>query len=272
MPLAAQAQRWSKTLKNGKPLNTGDIQITSSEKVPGSVVQGQQQQMIQMQTPNTAAAGQQVSVQTAQPGVQPLNDQFFGGFDFSDFFFDEAAEDSRFLLAQNQVLTQAQNVPAQSLTGLHKAGQVHPATQSLITFMEKTTFKDGSQKLSVTLNPPELGRVMANLEMGADKRMRVALSVEKPAALHILQRDSSVLEQALEKAGLDLGEAGLEFSLEQNSLSFDQGQQNAEILAKRQKLRADFADNVFDTSGEALEKRGHYLDENSGILRYTDLI
>ena len=77
------------------------------------------------------------------------------------------------------------------------------------------TAAGGGRTVDIRLDPPELGRVQVRLEMGADNSVRAMLSAERADTLAELQRTARDLEKALEEAGLDLAENGLEFSLSQ---------------------------------------------------------
>ncbi|MGJ3232401.1 MAG: flagellar hook-length control protein FliK [Oceanicaulis sp.] len=77
------------------------------------------------------------------------------------------------------------------------------------------TASGGGRTVDIRLDPPELGRVQVRLEMGADNSVRAVLSAERADTLAELQRTARDLERALEEAGLDLAENGLEFSLSQ---------------------------------------------------------
>ncbi|MGP1275701.1 MAG: flagellar hook-length control protein FliK [Caulobacterales bacterium] len=78
-------------------------------------------------------------------------------------------------------------------------------------------FADGGRSFDIRLDPPELGQVRIRLEIGADRSVQAMLTAEKPEALAELQRNARELERALAEAGLDLGENGIGFSLNENS-------------------------------------------------------
>ncbi len=82
---------------------------------------------------------------------------------------------------------------------------------------------DGGRTFDIRLDPAELGRVRVRLEMGADNSVRAVLSAERADTLAELQRTSRDLVRALEDAGLDLAENGLEFSLSQGGEDQERG-------------------------------------------------
>ena len=72
---------------------------------------------------------------------------------------------------------------------------------------------DGARVFDIRMDPPELGRVEVRLEVGADRGVRAHLMAERPDTLAELQRYARDLERALEAAGLELEQGGLDFSL-----------------------------------------------------------
>ncbi|MEQ8397711.1 flagellar hook-length control protein FliK [Thalassobaculum sp.] len=72
---------------------------------------------------------------------------------------------------------------------------------------------DGGGRMTVRLNPEELGKVDVKLEFGRDGMVRALISAERPETLEMLQRDSRALEKALQEAGLKTDQNSLEFDL-----------------------------------------------------------
>ncbi len=75
--------------------------------------------------------------------------------------------------------------------------------------------KDGAKRFDIRLDPPELGRVEVRLEVDSAGKASTKLIVERPETLDLLQRDARNLERALQSAGLQTDEGGMEFSLQQ---------------------------------------------------------
>lgn len=73
--------------------------------------------------------------------------------------------------------------------------------------------QDGTNKLSVRLDPAELGRVEVRLEVGHDGRVQALVSAERQETLDMLQRDARDLARALKDAGLSADSNDLNFSL-----------------------------------------------------------
>ncbi len=74
---------------------------------------------------------------------------------------------------------------------------------------------DGStpQRLSLQLQPHELGRVEVRLDFGEDGAVRALVLCDRRDTLDLLQRDARGLERALANAGLKADSGGLNFSL-----------------------------------------------------------
>ncbi|WP_238934775.1 flagellar hook-length control protein FliK [Maricaulis parjimensis] len=75
---------------------------------------------------------------------------------------------------------------------------------------------DGNRVFDIRLDPAELGKVGVRLEMRADNRVHAVLTAERPDTLMELQRNARELERALNEAGLELGEDGLDFQMQED--------------------------------------------------------
>ncbi|MGX6648503.1 flagellar hook-length control protein FliK [Maricaulaceae bacterium MS644] len=104
-----------------------------------------------------------------------------------------------------------------------QAARFTPHTIQHLAARVAHTAADGGRRFDIRLDPAELGRVRVRLEMGADNSVRAVLSAERADTLAELQRTSRDLVRALEDAGLDLAENGLEFSLSQGGEDQERG-------------------------------------------------
>jgi len=77
-----------------------------------------------------------------------------------------------------------------------------------------STAADGGGRVTIRLNPEELGKVDVKLEFGRDGSVRAQISVERPETLEMLQRDARALDKALQEAGLKTDQNSLEFNLQ----------------------------------------------------------
>jgi|GEM_PF-3357128 len=118
------------------------------------------------------------------------------------------------------------DIRADSLRTPGQAGQAARFTPHTVQHLAgriAQTAADGGRTVDLRLDPAELGRVRVRLEMSADNSVRALLTAERPDTLAELQRTARDLVRALEDAGLDLAENGLEFSLSEGGDDEDSG-------------------------------------------------
>ncbi len=76
------------------------------------------------------------------------------------------------------------------------AGQIAPALMSL------GTSTNGTQQLTLRLDPAELGTVQVRIDRPADAPAHVDISVSRPETLTLMLRDQSQLQHTLDQAGV----------------------------------------------------------------------
>ena len=101
------------------------------------------------------------------------------------------------------------------------AGQPHPATQTVMATIQKAIKAGDNTNIKIQLDPPELGRVEVKMSIGQDSATKIVLTAEKPETYMMLQRDSQVLERALQEAGIE-SDSSLSFELAQQDHDFGQ--------------------------------------------------
>jgi flagellar hook-length control protein FliK len=72
---------------------------------------------------------------------------------------------------------------------------------------------EGLDKISIRLDPGNLGHVDVKLEVTHDGRLMAVIAADKPETLQMLQKDSASLEQSLRDAGLKTDQQSLSFTL-----------------------------------------------------------
>jgi chemotaxis protein MotD len=77
-----------------------------------------------------------------------------------------------------------------------------PAAQVAPALMQIGHAPDGAQRLTVRLDPPELGHVQVKIDRPSDAAARVEITVEKQETLTLLLRDQPQLQRALDQAGV----------------------------------------------------------------------
>ena len=75
--------------------------------------------------------------------------------------------------------------------------------------------QNGMDRMTIRLDPAELGRVEVKLEVGHDGRVIALVAAERPETLEALRQDARSLERALQDAGLETDADSLNFSLDQ---------------------------------------------------------
>jgi len=89
--------------------------------------------------------------------------------------------------------------PASAPTAAHGAS---PAAQLAPALVQMGHAPDGATRLTVRLDPPELGHVEVRIERPPEAPARVEITVEKAETLTLLLRDQPQLQHALDQAGV----------------------------------------------------------------------
>lgn len=132
-----------------------------------------------------------------------------------------------------------------------------PATNQVFVQLTKAV-QNGQNKITVQLRPEELGRVEVKLDIGGDGRVKAMVMADKPETLDLLQKDSRVLERALQEAGLKTDNNSLSFNLQgkegngQTHLSSNAGTNSNGQNHAEQETRDDEAINEVDVSATAI--------------------
>jgi flagellar hook-length control protein FliK len=133
---------------------------------------------------------------------------------------------------------------ANGATSLPRAAVNVPAPSIQVAVQISRAVQNGASRISVQLNPPELGRVDVKLDIGFDGRVLAVISAERPETLELLQRDARALERALQNAGLET---------DSGSLSFAMRQEEQEAATESANYGAGDDDAIADEDGTATE-------------------
>jgi len=79
------------------------------------------------------------------------------------------------------------------------AGPVHQVSAALLSLSRGT---DGSQSMTLRLQPPELGQVQIRIDRPQDAPAQVDITVQRPETMTLLLRDQPELQRALDQAGV----------------------------------------------------------------------
>jgi hypothetical protein len=98
------------------------------------------------------------------------------------------------------------------MTQLKQSLQALPPHEQIAVQIQNA-MQNGSSRMTVDLQPAELGRVEIKLDVDKDKNVSATIVADRPATLDLLQRDAKALERALQQAGLQADSGSLSFSL-----------------------------------------------------------
>ncbi len=231
---AVTAEAKQKAEPKADKIVTVDVQTVTA--TPKALVD--QAALFVMQDDDQAAADMaqlqqqaQAALQQAQPATQDLK---FNAALLQAAGDDIALQNSGTTASSNNSQTLQQSAAVGATTATQASQATHQAaTQTaarhLNTYVPvgeqvgvqiKKGVAEGIDKISIRLDPGNLGKVEIKLEIGHDGRLQAVIAADKPETLQLLQQDVKNLEQSLRDAGLKTDQQSLNFTLR------DQGQAN----------------------------------------------
>lgn len=162
-------------------------------------------------------------------------------------------------------ITQAAQA-AHTATSVAQAGQSHPSAHLVVATLSKMARGDATTEMTIQMDPPELGRVLAKLQFGKDKTVKAVLMVEKPETYQMLIRDAAALERALQNAGLTTDSASLSFELAQDGSAFhskNDGEGGGEPSGKGNAANTADSDDIIQST------MTWQVDPGTGYIRYS---
>lgn len=155
--------------------------------------------------------------------------------------------------AAAQRLDTLQQIPMRTLS---------PAAEQ-VQLQIKHAVRDGVDRISIRLEPGELGRVDVRIEVKADGASQLHITADKQETLDMLQRDAKELHRALQQAGLKTDEQAMQFDLRQqsqqqfagNDQPHGKGYGNSQ-LAANDTAREDDASQIIDAHSNVLNRAG----------------
>lgn len=117
---------------------------------------------------------------------------------------------------QTSVAAVREVAASQHLHSARAAGSPHLSPAAQLTGRIEQAVSEGQTTLTVRLDPESLGRVEVKLEL-QDGRVTASIAAERPATLDLLLRDARLLERAVQQSGLQLSDAGMQFSLREGA-------------------------------------------------------
>ena len=153
------------------------------------------------------------------------------------------------------------------VTQAQSATQPHPALQAVAINVQKAATPGQNRDFTIQLDPPDLGRIHAELNFSKEKTVKAMLTIEKPETYQMFQRDAGSLERTLQNIGLDT-DGGINFELAEQGFDFDDGN-----------MRGGGHDNGGTGAGdEAADEEiiestmTWHVDPESGHMRYNILV
>jgi flagellar hook-length control protein FliK len=98
--------------------------------------------------------------------------------------------------------TMPQSTPSSLAASASPSHAASPVAQLAPALVQMGHAPDGAQRLTVRLDPPELGQVQVRIDRSSEAAARVEITVEKPETLTLLLRDQPQLQHALDLAGV----------------------------------------------------------------------
>lgn len=221
------------------------------------------------QTQSHAAAtanGLGASGNAATDGAQPLLSASAGWSAGEESFQDwiERISGSSILASSGQSLTTA---GTSATTPTLAGGGVQTASQVVAASIFRAAQGGESRTMTLHLDPPELGRVAIKLEMDKNRTLKTVLTIEKPETHSLLQRDSHLLERALQNAGIDVsGGESLSFELAGDGFSFDRGS------GQNGGQGASSGPDGTENAGILETRMDWYVDPDTGLQRYDIVV
>lgn len=99
------------------------------------------------------------------------------------------------------------HIPHASLVPMTPSDQVHVAIRHATD--------DGIDRITIQLEPAELGRVEVRMQVAHDGRTHMVISADRASTLDLLARDAHGLERSLAEAGIKADAGTMEFNLRQ---------------------------------------------------------
>jgi flagellar hook-length control protein FliK len=109
-------------------------------------------------------------------------------------------------------------------SGTTAAAHASPASQMAPALLNLATSSTGTQRLTLRLEPEELGTVQVRIDRPADAPAHVDISVSRPETLTLMLRDQAQLQHTLDQAGVPA---------EGRTISFHLAGQDADSLSRQ---------------------------------------
>ena len=160
-------------------------------------------------------------------------------------------------------LDKTASVPTDS--NISFAGSLNKATANSVlqqvAYQVKNGLSDGSSKISIQLDPAELGKLEIKLHVHADGKTDVIITADVRSTLDLLKSDSKGLTQALSDAGLSADSNSLNFNLRGGQQQNGNGTQSAQTSFQR----SDPSPVVEEDNTSAITTRSYVVNVTDGL-------
>ncbi|PZP85688.1 MAG: hypothetical protein DI582_05085 [Azospirillum brasilense] len=92
---------------------------------------------------------------------------------------------------------------------------LHTSTTEQVQMALTTATRDGMDRITLQLEPADLGRVEIKMDIAADGRTQLSFVVDKAETLDALSRDARSLERSLQESGIKADAGSMQFNLRQ---------------------------------------------------------
>lgn len=163
----------------------------------------------------------------------------------------------------------------------HSAAAVQPGTASFashlvnhapVTDQVKVAItqakSDGVERITIQLDPAELGRVEVKMHTGSDGQTQVLFTIDKPSTFDALSRDARSLERSLQDAGIKADAGSMQFNLRQQpqtQLQSGLGGQQGQPAPFEQSEEEESVAAVGAASSAAAMTRHYRVDVREGL-------
>lgn len=126
---------------------------------------------------------------------------------------------------------------------------------------------DGADKITIQLDPVELGRVEVKMQVAQDGQTQISFTVDKPSTFDALSRDVRSLERSLQDAGIKADAGSMQFNLRQSpqQMQSNMGGQGQSGGQNQRQARADEENAAIGTVASAAATKHYSLNLREGV-------
>lgn len=244
--------------KNIQPQDKGNSQNVSQS--PTSLKTAQQ-----LASGNQASPPQNVVQQTPSNAVTASTVNAFDLDSYSESSFGDdfnGQTDSTLNTEWNQVQGQKQASGQNFASHLSQAKPTATPVAEQIALQLQKGVNGQIDKITVQLNPKELGKVTIDFDFSDDHHAKTTIVADKADTLELLKQDAKTLQKILQDAGLETGNNSLEFSLggQQDNT------QNQQKTAKKSHIEVEGFEHLTSNQNVLVASNGLVISDRVNII------